>query len=109
MQYINLTPHAINVQKLDGTMMEIPPSGKVARVEQESRQLFVTREDVAIYATSYGEVTGLPSKPAGETWLIVSAIVRLAVPGRKDVLSPGEQIRNEAGRVIGCNGLLGNP
>ena len=29
--FVNLTPHALNVRKADGTFLELPPSGTVAR------------------------------------------------------------------------------
>lgn len=57
--------------------------------------------------TSYGAVEGLPEPKAGVIY-IVSALVRAAVPGRLDVASPGELVRDAAGAVVGCKGLSVN-
>ena len=37
--------------------------------------------------------------------LIVSTLVKNASPDRKDLVSPGELIRNEAGQPVGCKGF----
>jgi translation initiation factor 2 gamma subunit (eIF-2gamma) len=82
MTYINLTPRVVAVatgawranHPVPGWgLISIPPSGDVARCT----------------ATSLvGEVVGLPD-PIEGTIFIVSALVRLAVPHRTDVASPG--------------------
>lgn len=63
--------------------------------------------DVPVYTMRYGEVIGLPPQSETDAY-VVSAMVRLAVPERLDVLSPGPLIRNEAGQPIGCDGLIAN-
>ena len=40
--------------------------------------------------------------------LIVSAMVRQALPDRKDLASPGDLVRDENGAVIGCGNLIIN-
>lgn len=59
---------------------------------------------IYIYKTKYGEVTNLPEPKEGVIY-IVSTLVRLASPERKDLYSPAKPVRNEAGQVIGCMGL----
>ena len=105
---VNLTPHAIRIFGADGTteIAVLPPSGAVARVS-------VTREKrgevagVPVFASTFGQVVGLPEFAAG-TALVVSAMVRLAAPGRADLFSPGELVRGEDGQPKGCKGLEGN-
>jgi hypothetical protein len=118
MNVVNLTPHAINVQRDDGAFVTFPPSGSVARVETVTTPVYVMERSLAmrelaladgvlVSVQKFGEVTGLP-EPEDGTLYIVSAMVRTAVPHRRDVLSPGELIRNDAGQPIGCAGLIAN-
>lgn len=100
--FINLTPHTITI--VGGTV--IPPSGQAARCSTTSKEVG-SAEGVAFYQTTYGDVTGLPPPSPGR-FLIVSAMVRQAVTWRKDVVSPGEPVRDSDGQIIGCRGLITN-
>lgn len=97
--WVNLTPHPINI--VDGPT--IPPSGEAARVTVTREQVDAI-DGIPIYSSTYGEVEGLPAPAAGVRY-IVSGLVRSAVPNRADVYSPGELVRDDAGRVVGCRGL----
>ena len=106
MQYINLTPHKLDIVcDVEGFehLHVVQPSGCVARVEQKLTQ---ERDDNGIvwYRPEYGDVTGLEEPRDGVVY-IVSGMVLAAITGRDDVLAPGELVRDEAGRVIGCRGL----
>lgn len=94
---INLTPHAVNASGVT-----FAPSGTIARVNVTRVQV-ATVEGVPVYRGSYGETVNLPA-PDGNLY-IVSALVRNANPGRADLLSPGNLIRDEKGNVIGCDGF----
>ena len=61
----------------------------------------ITRE-----APVFGEVVDLPEPQEG-TIYVVSMLVAARAVGRNDLVSPGRQLRNEAGQVIGCAGLQG--
>ncbi len=109
----NLTPHPITVVGVgaDGGTV-IPPSGVVARVTSNRESLGTyTLPDgrVCEFTTEGAEsvVTGLPPDD-GITWWLVSLAVRLAVPDRTDVVSPGDLIRDATGQPVGCRGLAGN-
>jgi hypothetical protein len=103
----NLTPHEIRIV---GTSVEtlavLPPSGSVARVSM-TREVVGEVAGLPVYRSQYGFVVGLPDAEAGVA-LVVSAMVRLAVPGRADVYSPGELVRGTDGQPTGCRGLEGN-
>jgi hypothetical protein len=122
---VNLTPHAIDIYRA-GTpdtlppdtvitpSLTLPPSGKVARIEEvrlpRPGQRWYGAEALTrnglddILDVAYGHVTNLPGmRPA--TWLLVSLACALALPARIDLLVPYEQVRNEAGTVIGCRRL----
>ena len=109
MPIINLTPHAIVIAGY-GT---IPPSGTVARCATVSTPVAPWRgewsdgKEVNLSTVSYGSVEGLPT-PATGVLFVVAALVRAAVPTRLDVASPGDLVRDVAGAVIGCRGLVVN-
>lgn len=106
-KFVNLTPHDVNVVKADGQIVTFPRSGNVARCAQ-------TRKDVdliggiIISVVKFGDVQDLPDPQFG-VWFIVSALVRDAVPHRKDLLSPGTLVRDDAGNITGCRGFDVNP
>ena len=106
MQFVNLTPHVINVVRTDGSILSIPASGKVARCE-EQRKLTNTHDGIEYFDVRYGNVYDLP-EPEFEMVYIVSMAVRVAVPFRFDVVSPGELVRDDAGKPIGCKGFAVN-
>lgn len=103
MQLINLTPHTINEVT---TGVQIAPSGRVARVKATTEK---TGEFAGfpIFESVWGEVEGLP-EPQPDTMYIVSALALNAAPTRKDILAPGNLVRNEQGQPIGCVGFRRN-
>ena len=102
--FVNLTPHALNIHATTGKILTIPPSGVVARVSTTSKVVEVI-EGVEVSEVVFGEVIDLP-EPTESTLFIVSGLVLSALQGaRQDVMAPGELVRDEAGRPIGCKGL----
>ncbi len=102
-EFINLTPHALNVKKSDGEFLTISPSGEIARISSTT-EVVDEINGVAMHQINFGEVEGLPS-PKEDTIYIVSSMVKGAVLGRNDLASPGALIRNEEGQPVGCDGL----
>lgn len=94
---INLTPHVINVNN------RIIPSHGLARCS-EIVDVVDTFDNIDIIKKTFGEVTGLP-KYRLHTRFVVSIIVKLALPDRSDILVPGEIIRDDQGKIIGCKNL----
>ena len=107
---LNRTEHKVTIFNTIGVntpdMVLEQYKGEPIRVSCESRKVD-TVEGIDIYENIYGEVTGLPEFKEG-VYYVVSAMVRQALPERKDLLSPGQLIRNEAGQPIGCLGLVRN-
>ena len=99
--FVNLTPHQIDEQT---TGLSIPSTG-IARIKMQSR-VIDTVEGVPLYHSYYvGNLEGLPEPVEGVIY-IVSALALNAVPAdRTDVVAPGDAVRDEAGRVIGCKGF----
>lgn len=87
----NLTPHSVTVTA--GHLAGTYPSEGIARVDR----------------LPLGETVGLPPPEEGHRY-IVSVLVAeremMKVPGRNDLFCPGEQERDDAGRVIGCRSLV---
>ena len=86
MPVVNLTPHAVTVAG-----HTFAPSGSVARCTEESVSAG-TWEGIPFARVSYGYPEGLPPETSG-TLYIVSAMVRSAVPTRRDLASPGRLVR----------------
>lgn len=106
MNIINLTPHVVNVVKVDGTTQTFKPDGTVARI-------FVFQEDVdtvdgmLFTRPKFGQPAGVPA-PVEGTIFIVSAMIREALKHRVDLVSPGELVRDDKGNVIGCKSFYVN-
>lgn len=104
MNFINLTPHTISICNANGEVaLALPASGAVARVASSSVSS-PSGFGFDFNSVSYGEVSGLPDATDG-VMLVVSAMVRSALPDRKDLASPGELVRNAEGQPVGCKGL----
>ena len=102
MKFVNLTPHMINVHQPDGSVRCFAPTGEIARVAV-SRTQAEPLDGIPTYIVETGEVTGLPDPEAGVVY-IVSGYVSGKVQ-RRDVVAPGELVRDNDGRPIGCLGL----
>lgn len=102
-QFVNLTPHTLNIVKADGSIMDIPPSGKIARVASSST-VVATFEGINVSQQTFGDVIDLPDTKNGIVY-IVSRMVKDRVPDRPDVLVPGAPVRDAEGRIIGADGL----
>ena len=107
----NLTPHEVKIFKLNGTAPDldvvIEAGEEIARVSCEYIKVDKKVDDIDLYRPVFGEVTGLPEYSEG-VYLLVSAMVREALPLRSDLVSPGQLLRDDDGNVIGCLGLVGN-
>lgn len=123
MMLVNVTPHEIVVSCADGhAIVVLPPSGIVARCAETRTPVLSLGMDgdptpvaewvacdghrVPLYHVLRGAVEGLPD-PVPGTWYVASAMAAQAATdeGRRDVLCPGELVRDAEGRPIGCRGL----
>jgi hypothetical protein len=103
---VNLTPLVISIHH-DNGVLTLPSEGdaRVNEVRRPDGYLFVNAdEQIPVTSVSYGEVTGLPD-PVDGTVYVVSLLVRAALPGRKDLASPGPLVRDATGVITGCKGL----
>jgi hypothetical protein len=108
MQYVNLTPHAVNILAEDGTqILSVPPSGTVARIAETAHPAG-ERDGIPFAEVSLGDVHGLPAAEDGVT-LIGSMPLLMAMAAaqiaRPDAVYPYGQVRDGEGRIIGCRSL----
>lgn len=114
----NLTPHNVVVHEIT-----FQPSGVIARAIEEVTAAEPIRLSIPDPAgaptdrlafdvpTSTTRYTGLVDLPAPEpgVYLIVSMVIPPVAAARGrwtgDLLTPGEQVRDSAGRIIGCRSL----
>ena len=102
-KFVNLTPHTLNIIAADGSTVEVPPSGNVARVSLTST-VVDTINGINVTKPIWGDVIGLPDAQDG-TIFIVSRMVKDRVCSCADVLVPGAPVRDSEGKIIGANGL----
>lgn len=101
---LNLTPHAITLQRADGTRVTYPPSGELARVSV-AEVVCCELDGIPVVSRTLGEAQGLPEEG---TLCIVSAMVLSAVPGRRGVYAPdsGPTAIRENGQVVAVTRLV---
>lgn len=111
-QLVNLTPHTINLVAEDGTQLLSLESQGVARVASTTEVVgYLQVGDVVVPRThtTFGEVEGLPDPEPGVGYIVsnmvISALVQHGRLDRNDLFTPGLQVRDEQGRVIGCRSL----
>jgi len=108
MDIVNLTPHAVDIRRVDGTVLTVPPSGQVARCAETRTAVESPLEDISCTRATFGAVEGLPAPVTGKIF-IVSALVLNQCVGRTDVFAPGPAVRDAAGKIVGCDGLSAAP
>ena len=103
MKLVNLTPHTM---KISGHP-DVEPSGYIARVNTQIQQVGSVN-GVPLMTSKMLGLFNVPD-PAPDTMYIVSGLLRLQLPERKDLVSPSKMIRNEHGAVVACGALEVNP
>lgn len=110
MNIVNLTPHPINIVSDDGEITHtFPPSGDVLRLETQDftgthgMDNRLDSEGVPNVEIAWGSLGDQP-QPEPDTRYIVSLPCILAQP-RLDYLVPFDEVRDEAGRIVGCRAL----
>lgn len=115
MKLVNLTPHALNLHhpSVPGSVLMVPPSGTVARcreVVQPRGTIEVDGYTVTLVAKTFGQIENLPDPEDGVIY-VTSALAAQAAwaIGRRDVVCPGDPVRDSDGRVVGATSLCVAP
>ena len=99
----NLTPHAITIIK-DGAVVAVFPSEGVARASQQT-ECVGEIEGIELVTMKFGEPEDLPD-PVEGVYYVVSIITANAAKaaGRRtdDLLITADPVRDDDGRIIGC-------
>ena len=101
--YVDLTPHAIDIVVSDNDVVSIPPSGLICRRDEVITPL-EPLDGIPLTKVSYGDVYDIPKEIKGIK-LIVSRMIKDALPDRNDLLVPGMLVRDKEGRILGCGSL----
>lgn len=104
MKIINLTPHRIHFVDSENEVFLTVESSGIARVAAKTVRTGRNIAGIPVSETVYGDVENLPDPQEGVVY-VVSALVAQCCKDRDDVYIPGEQVRDEDGRVIGCRSL----
>ena len=106
---INLTPHALSIYDMDKEIVlaTIPSSGMV-RVSESVRVVSAGKGEVPLIEVvrDPSKIEGLPEEVPGRVVIVSDITYQAAKPlGRKDLVKVGPAVRDDSGRIIGCQGL----
>jgi len=99
----NFTPHPINICNNAGEVIRvIQPEGlvRLKAVTVPAGEI----DGVPVTKTEFGQPEGLPEFQEG-VFIVVSQLVKTALPARSDLLVPAEVVRDEKGNIVGCKSL----
>ena len=102
MEIRNLTPHTVNL-RIDGQLVEYSPAGPAPRIATSEVAIEGDYPFEAV-RVEYGDIQDLP-EPEPDVVLIVSKMCCDARPERPDLWYPTRLIRDDAGRIVGCEAL----
>ena len=108
-EVINKTPHALSIYDMDkeNVIATIPSSGMV-RVSETIKVLSDGEGEVPLVeiVRDPNRLEGLPEEVLGRYIVVSDIAYQAAKPlGRNDLLRAGVAVRDDAGRIIGCQGL----
>lgn len=102
-QIKNFTPHPITICNNAGEVIRvIQPEGlvRLKAVTVPAGEI----DGVPVTKTEFGQPEGLPEFKEG-VFIVVSQLVKTALPSRSDLLVPAEVVRDEKGNIVGCKSL----
>lgn len=106
-QIINLTPHLINIYRDGEIILTIPSSGTARAMEGKDKEV-CSINGIPVIKKTYSEPENLPEFHEN-VFYVVSALTAQSAKdcGRatEDLLLTGNLVRDESGRVIGCEAL----
>lgn len=101
----NLTGKHLNLYNMAGKYINnIPMSDKPVPTYEKGTEPCGVLRGIPLVTQDFHHIENLPDEQPG-TFYIVSRMVALAAPDRRDLLIPGPLIKEKDGEVIGCKGL----
>jgi len=104
MKIINTRAHEIVVLDQKGNIIKIFPKSPAPARCNEATTDVANVEGVPIVKKVYSSPYNLPPHKAG-TLLIVSRVVKDALPDRPDLVVPAELVRDSNKKVVACKAL----
>lgn len=111
MRMINLTPHPVVIYAGEEAVINQGPDGPMARcieAREDAGTVEIAGHQVPVSEVDFEEVENLPEPEEGVVY-VVSRATAEARPDRRDLYYPDIQVRDDAGRIIGCRGLAQVP
>jgi len=97
----NFTPHPITVVDSKGNIVKtFQPEGLV-RLKASTVPAGFEVDGVPVTKTVFGEPEGLLEQQDG-VFIVVSQLVKSALPQRTDLVVPAEVLRDTEGKILGC-------
>lgn len=100
----NLTPHTV-ILRTGGNQQFFYSEGTARIIDTHHDPYFIQITPVQVIKERM--VVGLPEEQEGVRY-IVSYMVRIALPWRKDLVSPTQLVKNKMGDVVYCRGFISN-
>lgn len=106
---VNMTPHALSIYDMDkeNVIATIPSSGMV-RVAETACVISDGEGEVPLIEILRNphQLEGLPEEVPGRIVIVSDITYQAAKPlGRNDLVKAGPAVRDDSGRIIGCQGL----
>lgn len=102
---LNCTGHPIDIELIDGTFYRVPASGIMVRQHSIDINRVFRIGKIPVSMSILGDVIGLPQPAEGVIYIVSTMALQALNGSRPDVFAPGELIRDEKGKVLGCRGL----
>lgn len=99
----NLTPHPIYICNNAGEVTRVIQSEGLVRLKAVTVPAGEI-DGVPVSRTEFGQPEGLPEFQE-DVFIVVSQLVKTALPSRYDLLVPAEVVRDEKGNIVGCKSL----
>ena len=99
----NFTPHPISICNNAGEIIRVIQPEGLVRLKAVTVPVGEI-DGVPTTRTEFQQPEGLPEFQEG-VFIVVSQLVKTALPSRSDLLVPAEVVRDEKGNIIGCKSL----
>ena len=99
----NLTPHPITIVNNEDKIVRIIESSGLVRLTAKTVSQGKI-DGIPLSKTVFGNPEGLPEF-VEDTFIIVSQLVKTALPHTADLLVPAEVVRDKKGVILGCKSL----
>ena len=112
MQILNLTPHNVVIVSEGEEVVTYSPEPTAARVSVQTVQVGKITDQfgnrIPVTRSVYGKVTNLPEQKNGTAYIVSLLVAKAAKEEGRDISDlfiPNETVRDEQGRIVGCQSV----